>query len=274
MTAVIPRPEGPGYRQWRTFDIREQAQMIEVSLATTVGDAVTRDYRSAAIFARHGIDFCCGGRRTIAEACRAVGEDPELVIRELAETGGAAEGDADRSSWSPAHVLDRILEHHHPYVRRQIPLIQGYLTTLAERHGATRPDLLRVQELFAGLARELTHHLEKEERILFPYIRAMLAARRAHAALPPTPFGTIQNPVRMMEAEHQQAAQDLWLLRGLTDGFVPPPDACATWRACYAELSAFERDLHEHVHLENNLLFPAAARLEDADRGLPLEPVD
>ena len=237
--------------------------MTEVSAATTVGDVVTRDLRSAAVFSRYGIDFCCGGRRTIEEACRGVGRDPEVVLRELA--GLATNGDVpeDRSAWSPTRMLDHVLEHHHPYVRRQIPMIEEYLTKLIVRHGATRPELLRALELFGGLARDLEHHMEKEERILFPYICALIAARAANAPLPQTPFGTIQNPVRMMEAEHQQAGQDLWLLRALTNGFAPPSDACSTWRACYAELAAFERDLHEHVHLENNLLFPAAARLEE-----------
>jgi regulator of cell morphogenesis and NO signaling len=237
--------------------------MTDVSIATTVGDVVTRDLRSAAVFARHGIDFCCGGRRTIEDACRAVGQDPELVVRELAGLATTGNAPEDRSGWSPARVLDHVVDHHHAYVRREIPVIQGYLTKLLTKHGASRPELLRVEELFSGLARELMHHMDKEERILFPYIRAMLAARAANVKLPPTPFGTIQNPVRMMEAEHQQAGQDLWLLRDLTDGFEPPADACATWRACYGALSAFERDLHEHVHLENNVLFPAAARLEE-----------
>lgn len=237
--------------------------MTHVSIETTVGDAVTRDLRSAAVFARHGIDFCCGGRRTIDDACRAAGVDPELVLRELGGLITRGEAPEDRSQWTPTRMLDHVVDHHHAYVRRQIPIIQGYLNKLIDKHRSSRPELLGVQELFTGLARELAHHMEKEERILFPYIRAMVAARAANAPLPSTPFGTIQNPVRMMEAEHQQAGQDLWLLRGLTNGFTPPTDACATWGACYAELAAFERDLHEHVHLENNLLFPAAARLEE-----------
>lgn len=237
--------------------------MNDVSTTTTIGDVVSRDLRSAAVFSRYGIDFCCGGRRTIEDACRAVGEDPAVVLRDLARLATSSDAPEDRSTWSPPRMLDHVLEHHHAYVRRQIPVIQGYLIKLTGKHGTSRPELVRVQELFTGLARELVHHMEKEERILFPYIRALIAARAANAPLPPTPFGTIQNPVRMMEAEHQQAGQDLWLLRGLTNGFQPPADACATWRACYAELAAFERDLHEHVHLENNLLFPAAARLEE-----------
>ena len=237
--------------------------MTDVSIATTVGDAVTRDLRSAAVFARHGIDFCCGGRRSIEDACRATGQDPEVLVQELAALAGTGESPEDRSGWPPARVIDRILGHHHAYVKQQIPVIQGYLAKLVAKHGANRPELVRLQEVFGGLSRELVHHMEKEEVILFPFIKAMESARAANASPPRSPFGTVQNPVRMMEAEHQHAGEEMWLVRSVTNGYQPPEDACATWRACYAELAAFERDLHEHVHLENNVLFPAAARLEE-----------
>ncbi|MGH6690781.1 MAG: iron-sulfur cluster repair di-iron protein [Gammaproteobacteria bacterium] len=237
--------------------------MTDLSIASTVGDVVARDLRSAAVFARHRIDFCCGGRRSIEDACLATGEDPEIVIRELEALALAGEPPEDRSGWTPTRALDRVVTHHHAYVRRQIPLIQGYLAKLIAAHGSRRPELHRVREIFAGLAIDLLHHMEKEEQILFPFIKAMVAARSRNAPLPPSPFGTIQNPVRMMEAEHQQAGEDLRLLQDLTRGYQPPDDACPTWRACYAELAAFERDLHEHVHLENNVLFPAAAALEE-----------
>lgn len=237
--------------------------MTDVSLTTIVGDVVARDLRSASVFARHGIDFCCGGRRSIEDACRTAGQDPELLVRELADLDNGHDQSDDISTWPVDRVIDRILEHHHAYVRRQVPIIEAYLAKLVTKKSINHPELPRLQELFAGIARELVHHMEKEEAILFPCIEAIAAARATGSALPPTPFGTIQNPVRMMEAEHQQAGADMWLLRLLTDGFQPPAEACVTWRACYAELAAFERNLHEHVHLENNVLFPAAARLEE-----------
>jgi regulator of cell morphogenesis and NO signaling len=237
--------------------------MIDVTTSTTVGDVVARDLRTAAVFARHGIDFCCGGRRSIGDACLAGGLDPGRVIDEIHAISARDEGPEDVSSWPPARVIGRIMERHHAYVRRQIPVIEAYLAKLAAKKGEAHPELVRLRDVFAGLARELLHHMEKEEMILFPYILAMSDAHEGCTRLPPTPFGTIRNPVRMMEAEHQQAGADLFLMRQISDGFRPPAEACVTWRACFSELEAFERDLHEHVHLENNVLFPAATRLEE-----------
>jgi regulator of cell morphogenesis and NO signaling len=236
--------------------------MTDVSPSTTVGDVVARDLRAAAVFARHGIDFCCGGRRSIDDACRSQGVSADAIMSELSALG-PGDGRADNvSDWPADRLIDHILLRHHAYVRRQIPVIAAYLAKLANKKGALHPELPRVQQIFSTVAEELVHHMEKEEMILFPFIRA-LAARHAGGPLPRTPFGTIQHPIRMMEAEHQDAGADMWLLRTLTDGFQPPAEACVTWRACYAELAAFERDLHQHVHLENNVLFPAAARLEE-----------
>lgn len=237
--------------------------MNDLSTTMTVGDVVARDLRSATVFARHGIDFCCGGRRSIEEACRASGVEPDLIVRELQEASGARPATDDRSYWKPDRVIDRVIHVHHAYVRRQIPIIQGYLDKLADKHGERHPNLLQARQIYEDLSQDLLRHLAKEETILFPYILALTTARRAGRTAPPTPFGTIQNPVRMMEAEHQEAGEDMWLLRRLTNNYEPPEEACLTWRACYAELAAFEHDLHEHVHLENNILFPAAARLEE-----------
>jgi regulator of cell morphogenesis and NO signaling len=236
--------------------------MNELSTSMTVGDVVARDLRSAAVFARHGIDFCCGGRRSIEDACRASGIDPQTVLHELEAVdtrGGLPE---DLTALPVEQVIGRILENHHAYIRQQVPVIHGYLAKLAVKKGERFPDLKKLEQLFTEMASDLMRHMEKEETILFPFIEAMLDARDQCHRVPRTPFGTIQNPVRMMELEHQHAGNEMWLIRVLTNNFQPPADACVTWRACYAELEAFERDLHEHVHLENNVLFPAATRLE------------
>jgi regulator of cell morphogenesis and NO signaling len=243
---------------------REFSSMIDISATTTVGDIVARDLRSATVFARHGIDFCCGGRRSLEEVCQAHGLDLASVTLEL-EDASAGSGDArDVTRWPLDRLVDHILTTHHAYVRARIPLIQGYMTNLLARHGGHPPEvvLARLAQVFEGLADELTHHMEKEERILFPYIRTLVEARTHGGHPAPTPFGTIQNPVRVMEEEHQHAGDEMWLIRRLTNHFQPPEEACATWRAFYAALADFERDLHEHVHLENTVLFPAAAQLE------------
>lgn len=237
--------------------------MSDISAAMTVGDIVARDLRSAAVFTRHGIDFCCGGRRSLEEACRTRGVNPDTLVHELDELTAAGDGTTDATSWPLERVVDRILRHHHAYVRRQIPIIQAYTHTLAAKKGTHHPELARLAAAFDELAADLEHHLAKEEHILFPFIEAMLAARRDAQRAPRTPFGTIQNPVRVMELEHQQAGEDMRHIRAITREYQPPADACPTWRACYVELEHFERDLHAHVHLENNILFPAAARLEE-----------
>jgi regulator of cell morphogenesis and NO signaling len=236
--------------------------MTYPSLYATVGDTVAHDVRSAAIFSRHGIDFCCGGRRSIAEACEKHGVDPERVLDEIRALEATPAEGIDLTAAPVDDIIDRIMRHH-AYVRAQTPLIMGYLWKLTGKHGDTRVELPTAVRVFGDLTDELFRHMEKEERILFPYIRAMAERERSGGGLQRMPFGTIRNPIRMMEEEHQGAAADLSFLRTVTHGYVAPPDACNTWRACYAALDEFEQDLHEHVHLENSVLFPAALRMED-----------
>jgi regulator of cell morphogenesis and NO signaling len=239
--------------------------MPDLSVSMTVGDIVGHDLRTAAIFARHGIDFCCGGRRSLHEACAAKGVDAAALLREI-ETLDDAGGAEDMTSWPVDALVELIVTKHHAYVKRQIPAITAMLEKLVAAHGERHSAMVRIAATFSSLASELTHHMEKEEQILFPYIQAMAHIRRDDSQRLMTPFGTVRNPIRMMEDDHQQAAAELWMLRVLTNGFVAPDTACVTWGACFSELAAFERDLHQHVHLENNVLFPAAARLEDEIR--------
>jgi regulator of cell morphogenesis and NO signaling len=236
--------------------------MPDLSVSMTVGDIVGHDLRTAAVFARHGIDFCCGGRRSLDDACHAKGVDPGAVLRDIEalEPGDAA---SDMTAWPVDALADYIVERHHAYVRRQIPAITTMLGKVVAAHGERHPSIAQIASTFASLASELMHHMDKEEQILFPYVRAMARMRRDGAQRVATPFGTVRNPIRMMEDDHQHAAADLWMLRTLSNGFTVPDGGCVTWRACFSELAAFERDLHQHVHLENNLLFPAVARLED-----------
>jgi regulator of cell morphogenesis and NO signaling len=236
--------------------------MPDLTLSSTVGDIVGHDLRTAAVFARHGIDFCCGGRNSLADACRARGVDSATVLRELESLDDSSTG-PDMTRWSAGALVEYIVTRHHGYVRRQIPAITAMLEKVVAAHGERHPVLRRVADTFASLASELTYHMEKEEQILFPYIEMMATLHRENSRGLVTPFGTVLNPIRMMEDDHQQAGAELWMIRALTNGFEVPPSACVTWRACFRELEAFERDLHEHVHLENNILFPAAARLED-----------
>jgi regulator of cell morphogenesis and NO signaling len=236
--------------------------MPDLSVTMTIGDIVGHDLRTAAVFAHYGIDFCCGGRRSLDDACKAKGVDSSDVLRDLVALE-ATDNAEDMTSWGVDALVEYIVTRHHAYVKRQVPAITLMLETLVAAHGERYPALPRMVTTFASLSSELIHHLEKEERILFPYIQSMARQPRDGSRGLPTPFGTVRNPIRMMEDDHQQAAAELWMLRVLSNGFTVPEDGCVTWRACFSELAAFEHDLHQHVHLENNVLFPKAARLED-----------
>jgi regulator of cell morphogenesis and NO signaling len=231
----------------------------------TLGDVVHSDGRSAQVFERFGLDFCCGGRRTLREAASAAGVPVEEVVDALAALGDPGAEDLEPAEWTELDALVRhIVERHHAYVRAASPAISAWLERLVDRHGARHPELGEVRETFRELAGELETHMMKEENILFPVINDLARARRGGGRLPLTPFGTILNPVRVMETDHALAGRLLEHLRSLTDGFTPPPDACTTYRLCYTELAQFERDLHRHIHLENNLLFPRALELEQS----------
>ena len=229
----------------------------------TIGDIVAHDLRTASVFARHGIDFCCGGRTPLETACRERGLDPDAIVAELDALEAQRDAANDVTTWSLDAIVERIVTKHHAYVRAESAVIAGYLAKLVARHGPRHPELERLQHVMQEVFDDLARHMQKEEMILFPYIVALAGAERAGQPPPRTPFGTIRNPIRMMELEHQDAAAGLATARMITGNFAAPDDACATWRACYASIEAFERDLHEHVHLENNVLFPSAETLED-----------
>jgi regulator of cell morphogenesis and NO signaling len=237
--------------------------MFERLTTATVGDIVATDFRTAAVFERFGIDFCCGGRTSLADACRAAAVEPEAVIDALGTLPASSDGDDDVSAWPAERLIDHIVSIHHRYVRSALPQIDRHLAALEQAHGSRHPELARIRTCFEALTQELLQHMMKEEHVLFPYVRE-LAARGRACGWAPSPFGTVENPIRMMEREHRDAADRLQTIRRLTAGFSALPDGCTTYGVCMAELAEFERDLHRHVHLENNVLFPAAVRLESA----------
>ena len=236
-----------------------------IAAETTVGDVVVRDFRAAAVFHRYGIDFCCVGTRSVAEACadRGVRLDEVVEALEQACTGSPA-GAPRFSEWEPDTLIAYIVGNHHAYVRRALPVITAHTRKVAAAHGARHPELAEVAALWAGVAREMTSHMAKEETVLFPYISHAAGAVRRGEAIPEAPFGSIDNPVRAMEHEHDATGDAIAQIRGLTGGYAVPEDACTTYRICLKELEEFERDLHTHVHLENNLLFPKARALASA----------
>jgi regulator of cell morphogenesis and NO signaling len=232
----------------------------------TVGEIVAADFRAAAVFERFGIDFCCSGRRILDDACRAAAADPAAVARALEALPPAVETDDDAARWPIPRLIDFIVSTHHAYVRSAMPTITRHLAKLTEVHGSRHLELARVAAYFDQIVADLGQHMVKEEQVLFPYVRD-LAESDDSCGRTQSPFGTVANPIRMMEREHQEVGDALRLIRELTRGYTPPVDGCTTYAIGMAELLQFERDLHRHVHLENNVLFPAAVRIEQGRCG-------
>jgi regulator of cell morphogenesis and NO signaling len=235
-----------------------------MSPAVTVKEIVTADHRAAAVFEKHAIDFCCNGGKPLEQACAERGLDPGVVIRELQELKTGEVGSPFRpNEWDLDALADFIVNTHHRYVRRTIPLILAHIDKVASVHGGNHPELAGIAERVHAVADELTRHMQKEESVLFPYVKALVEADSEHRPMVPPPFGTIRNPISMMEAEHRSAGDSFTFIREASSGLTPPADACTTFKVTYAELAEFERDLHQHIHLENNILFPKAIALEE-----------
>ena len=226
----------------------------------TIGEIVATDSRAAAVFETFHIDFCCGGRRSLDEACRAAGADRAAVVRALEALSQSATEHEDVTRWSVGRLIDHIVSTHHAYVRDALPTIERRLAKLTSVHGERHPELAQIAKVWREVDAELSQHLVKEEQVLFPYVRSL--SERSGAGSASSPFGTVENPIRMMEREHRDAADALCIIRELTREYTAPADGCTTYRVCMAELADFERDLHRHVHLENNVLFPQAVELE------------
>lgn len=232
----------------------------------TVGELVAQDYRRAGVFKRYGIDFCCGGRQTLEAACEEKGVAPGEVEQALrtADERGSVLGSRP-GTWSPGFLADYIVNEHHRYVRENVPVLRDFTQKVARVHGKAHPEVVEIAERFEELASELLRHVQEEEKELFPYIKALAAAEEEGAEPERVAFDTVQEPIHAMENDHDHAGALMDELRALSDDFTPPEDACSTYRATYAKLEEFETDLHRHVHLENNILFPKAAALRTTE---------
>ena len=232
----------------------------------TIRDIVAADFRTAAVFQRYDIDFCCRGNRTVEDACSDSGLSADRVLRDIEDiTALPPVGCAPQyNSWEPAELISRIVTKHHAFVREQLPLIAAHARKVASVHGGRHPEMVRVAEIFDEVADEMTSHMAKEEHVLFPYILALATGAGDSSPLPAVPFGSVGDPIRMMEAEHESAGDAMVEIRRLTNGYRVPEDGCGTYSVLLQELEAFESDLHQHVHLENNILFPKALELETA----------
>lgn len=236
---------------------------MEISQESIVGELVAQDYRTAAVFKENGIDFCCNGDRSIAEACQQKELESNQVIHQLEEVLQQQKNTGvDYKSWPLDLLADYIEKTHHRYVETKIREITPYLNKIVSVHGEHHPELKEVQRLFQESAGELSMHMKKEELILFPYVRKMLREKSTGNWLQ-APFGTILNPIGMMREEHDTEGERFRKIDQLTNHYTPPADACNTYKVTLALLKEFEEDLHLHIHLENNILFPKAIQLEE-----------
>src|SRR5262245_22706621 len=218
-------------------------------------------------FEKLGIDYCCGGSRSLSDACAQAHLSLEDVLCELQE-GVASRRAADSArpdlgNKTLSQLVEHIVDTHHVYVKRELPRIQQLLNKVVSVHGKTHPELGTIQRVFQGMSAELSSHMMKEEHILFPYIVALETAVNNGRPAPRGAFGTVSNPVHMMELEHDSAGKGLKKITALSSNYEPPEDACFTYRTLFAALKEFENDLHQHIHLENNILFPRAIAMEN-----------
>lgn len=235
---------------------------MAISKDNTIGEIVVLDYRTAEVFEKYKLDFCCKGDRTIEKACQESGIEPADVVRSLEHIGGSSASGIDYNSWPLDLLADYIEKKHHRYVSDHIPLLQSYLEKISRVHGDAHPELFEIKTQFDNCAGELTTHMKKEELMLFPFIRRMVLAKQSGSAFPVAPFGTVQNPVSMMLLEHNVEGERFGKIATLSNQYTPPSDGCTTYRVALASLKEFEDDLHLHIHLENNILFPKAIALE------------
>jgi regulator of cell morphogenesis and NO signaling len=232
----------------------------------TVREIVLENPSSIRVFESLGIDYCCGGKRPLGDACSHANVDFDRVV-ELLETAKLEIPGSDTGEWKTrplADLMAYIVAKHHAYVRHESPRIQGLLAKVLAKHGAAHPEIASIDELFTAIAQELSTHLLKEEQVLFSYVERMESALLAGERVPPAFFGTVKRPIASMVAEHDDAGALLSQIRVLSNGYQAPDGACPTFLGLYRGLEEFERDLHQHIHLENNILFPRAVEMEQS----------
>jgi regulator of cell morphogenesis and NO signaling len=231
-------------------------------MTKSLAQIVNSNHRAATVFEKYHLDFCCKGKRTLQQACTESELRMEEVLADLekTESDSSSKVSIAHDNMSLAQLAEYIVMTHHSYVKKEMPAILGYLQKVVSKHGDRHPEMIKVLELFTAVKEEMEHHMQKEEMVLFPRIKEIerRLAERNEIKISRT---YLRSPINMMEQEHDHAGSMLSEIRKLTDDYTPPADACTTYRLSYASLQAFELDLHQHVHLENNILFPKALRM-------------
>lgn len=233
------------------------------TMEKTIGQLVAEDYRLAQVFKNHKIDFCCKGNRSIQEVAKKKNMDVDVLLREIDELQRQYTTEKTDFKSLPLDLLaDYIEKKHHRYVEAKIPVLNQYLNKLCKVHGERHPELFKIDDHFKASAGQLAMHMKKEELVLFPWIRKMVKAESQHEPLDRPHFGTVKNPIAVMMQEHENEGERFTLIAELSNDYQPPDDACNSYRVAFSLLKEFQEDLHRHIHLENNILFPRAEVLE------------
>lgn len=238
-----------------------------ITTGMTVREVAIELPQSTRLFEKLKIDYCCGGNKPLAEACASAGLDVDNVIgmlTKVTQSTSQNDGSLDFQNASPPELIRHILETHHVFTKSEMDRLQLLADKVFAAHGGNHPELVHLDELITRLCADLKPHMFKEEQVLFPYIVALAQAADQNRALPFAPFGTVNKPIRMMMMEHDTAGDILREMRMVTSDYKVPAEACISYRTLYQALENFERDLHQHIHLENNILFPKALDLEKA----------
>ncbi|MFZ4622574.1 MAG: iron-sulfur cluster repair di-iron protein [Bacteroidota bacterium] len=230
----------------------------------SIKDIVVQNFHAAAVFEKYSLDFCCRGGKTVHKACEEKKIDPQVVFAELSVLESEQDASGMRyTEWEPDFLVNYIIQNHHAYVRKMIPVLYAHTQKIAAVHGSNHPELNKIALHFENVAVEMQQHMIKEEQMLFPFITALHKAQTTNQPAPVPHFGSVQNPIRMMEQEHEHAGDEMYAIRELSNNYSVPEDGCTTYRVTFQELRDFEMDLHRHVHLENNVLFPKAVKMEN-----------
>jgi len=236
-----------------------------INSSMTVREVEIELPQSTRLFEKLKIDYCCGGNRPLTQACASAGleiNDLISMLEAATESDTSANGALDFQNLSLKELIAHILDTHHVFTKQEMTRLESLSQKVLAAHGENHPELHRVGTLFDTLCADLEPHMFKEEQVLFPYILALANAGLKNSAAPFAPFGTVNNPVRMMMTEHDAVGEILRELRTTTSDYRTPADGCISYRTLYEALEAFEKDLHQHIHLENNILFPRAIELE------------
>jgi len=247
--------QGP---QWWKVQIKKN----DLANGDTVGEIAARDIRKAEVFKKYGIDFCCGGKKSLKQVCEEKGLDLEIVEAELENPVQQVSSSNDYNRWQLDFLADYIYNQHHLYYYNELPVLKGLITKVTQHHGGNHPELKYVHSLFAHLVEELDTHFMREENLVFPFIKALVLAKRTRNLETLDSQSSLNEAIQLMEVDHEGAGDILAEIQRLSNNYTPPADACNSYQFLYKKLKDLDEDLHQHIHLENNILFPKALKLE------------